>query len=157
MMKPKYPLAVSILAVVLAAAFVVSCDRGDKSGSEPASTPKSTNASVGQKLNDAVVTARESLGQSKEQFVAAAETRLQQLDTKLDALRAKVSTLNADAKAEGEKAVEALKEQRAKLGTKLDEAKQASQESWREVKAGFDAAWQEIEKGYENLKAKFNG
>jgi DNA repair exonuclease SbcCD ATPase subunit len=154
MMKMKCPLTVSMLAAV---ALVTSCDSANKSDSEPAAVPKPTNASIGQDLKGAVVTARESLGETKEQFVASAEKKMQQFDSKLTALQAKVSTMAADAKAEGDKAVEALKEQRAKLGSKLDEAKQASQETWREVKAGFEAGWQEIEKGYESLKSKVNG
>ena len=41
----------------------------------------------------------------------------------------------------------------APLPARLDLA----QETWTQVKAGFDAAWQDIEKGYEKLKAKVSG
>lgn len=155
MIKLRYPLTVAALAAVAVA--VVSCDSANKSDNDPASTPKTTNASARQELKEAVVAARESLGESKDQFLAEAEMKLKQFDVKLTELSVKASVLATDAKSESTQAVEALKNQRAKLGSKLEEVRQAGQENWRQMKAGFEAAWQDIEKGYDTLKLKVSG
>lgn len=155
MMKPRYPLTVAALAALAVA--VVSCDSANKSDNDPASAPKTTNASARQEIKEAVVAARESLGESKDQFLAEAEMKLKQFDVKFTELSAKAAGLAAEAKPASAQAVETLKDQRAKLGGKLEEVRQAGQENWRQMKAGFEAAWQDIEKGYDTLKLKVSG
>jgi len=154
-MKLKY--CMTALAV---SAGLLGCEKSNEANLGALDAPPATNVTaseVKQEVHEALTATKAYLSANKDQFVASAEVKLRQLDAKIAELGAKAQTLQADAKAESAKAVDALKEQRAKLGEKLEEVKKASQETWQDVKAGFDTAMSELEKTYENLKAKFNG
>jgi DNA repair exonuclease SbcCD ATPase subunit len=159
-MKLIYPIIVLVVSLAL-----LGCDKPQTEAerAKPETDLGSatiTNISaqaVKQEIREAVTATKQYAGESKEQFLASAEVRLQLLDAKINELRARTETLQADAKAEGAKAVDALKEQRAKLGEKFDEMKKASQDAWGDAKGGFETALSEIEKAYDNLKARFNG
>ncbi len=136
---------------------LLGCEKANEANLDAPPATNITARELKQEARDVVVATKDYLTSNKDQFVASAEVKLKQLDARIAELGAKAETLQADAKAEGTKAVDALKEQRAKLGVKLDEVKKASQETWQDVKAGFDTAMNELEKAYDNLKAKFKG
>lgn len=144
----KYTLAAATASVLLA-----GCER---SSNERPSFPR-TNAvhEMRKQTNETVDAAKARLTETKEQFVAATQEQLHQLDQKLAELGAKAETLKDDAKAEANKALATLREQRVQLGQKFDELQKSSQEAWKDVKAGFDAAYAELEKAYDNAKGKF--
>ena len=150
-MKLKY--CMTALAVSLG---FLGCEKPNEANLDALSATNITAREVKQEVREALAATRDYVSANKDQFVASMEEKLKQLDEKIAELGAKAQTLQADAKTEGTKAVDALKEQRVKLGEKLEEVKKASQETWQGVKAGFDTAMTELEKAYENLKAKFN-
>ena len=67
----------------------------------------------------------------------------------LDQLAAKIEKSSDTAKAEAKPKLDALRGQAAKLNKKLDEARNATESTWDDVKAGF-------KKGYAELKDGFN-
>lgn len=150
-MKPRY--CITVLAVSVG---LLGCDKSNEASLDRPAT-NVTAREVKQEVREAIAAGKEYLSSNKDQFVASAEVKLKQLDAKIAELGARAQTLQADAKAETTKAIDALSEQRAKLGDKLEAVKQASQETWQDVKAGFESALSEVEKAYDNLKAKFNG
>jgi ribosome-associated translation inhibitor RaiA len=152
-MKPKY--CMIVLAVVSVGSL--GCEKSNEANLDALSATNVTAREVKQEVREALTATRDYVSANKDQFVAATEEKLKQLDSKIAELGVKAQSLQADAKVEGTRAVDALKEQRVKLGEKLEEVKKASQETWQDVKAGFDTAMNELEKTYENLKAKFNG
>jgi len=145
------------MTALAVSAGLVGCEKSNEANLDALSTTNVTAREVKQEAREALTATKAYLSANKDQFVASAEVKLGQLDAKIAELGAKAQTLQADAKAESAKAVDALKEQRANLGEKLEEVKKASHETWQDVKAGFDTAMTELEKTYENLKAKFNG
>lgn len=92
---------------------------------------------------------------NKDQFVAAVEQKLRDVDTKIDELGRRLETLTADAKTEANKALDSLREKRAQMGPRLEELKKSSQQTWNDVKSGFETAMGELEKAYQNAKSKF--
>ena len=145
------------MAALAVSIGLLGCEKSNEANLDAPPATNITARELKQEVRDVVVATKYYLSTSKDQFVVSAEVKLKQLDAKIAELGVKAEMLQADAKAEGMKAVDALKEQRAKLGVKLEEVKKASQETWQEVKAGFDTAMSEVEKAYDNLKAKFNG
>jgi hypothetical protein len=135
---------------------LLGCEKSNEANLDAPPT-NVTAREVKQEVREALTATKDYLSANKDQFIASTEVKLKQFDAKIAELGVKVQTLQADAKDEGAKAVDALKEQRSKLGEKLEDVKKSSQETWQDAKAGFDTAMNELEKAYENLKAKFNG
>jgi predicted nucleic acid-binding Zn-ribbon protein len=141
------------IAAAVSTAFL-GCD------TKPPGDPNvpATNASgrdLRQEMRERTDATKASVAEGKDQFVAAVQTKLNQLDQQIAELGAKLGTLSEQAKPEGEKALVTLKEQRAQLGQKFDALKESSQAAWKDVKAGFESAYAELEKAYQNAKAKF--
>jgi hypothetical protein len=67
----------------------------------------------------------------------------------LDQLATKIEKSRAAAKTEAKPKLQALRDEAAKLTQQLDTAKNATESTWGDVKAGFA-------KGYDELKAGFN-
>ena len=92
---------------------------------------------------------------TKEQFIAAMETKLKTFDTMIEAYANKAGGYQADAKTQADQALAALREQRGKLTGKFDELKKSGAEAWNDLKSGFDTAVGEMDKAFENAKTKF--
>jgi uncharacterized lipoprotein NlpE involved in copper resistance len=97
-----------------------------------------------------------SAAQTKDEFLASMDRKMKDLDAGIDDLSKKAEGYTGDAKAEADKTLASLREQRATLGTKYDELKQSSEAAWQDTKAGFQTAWDDLERAYENAKSKFS-
>lgn len=82
--------------------------------------------------------------------------KLAECDTRIAELAAKSEGYKDDAKIQADQTLASLKEQRGKLNENLEAFKQASADTWQDMKAGLTTAMDELEKAYENAKAKFN-
>ena len=94
------------------------------------------------------------LAQGRDAFVASAETSLKQLDAEIDRLAAKTSSLAGDAKAKGEEMLASLRQKRLETNAQLDKIKAASQETWADVKTGFDNSMLELKKAFDDVKTR---
>jgi hypothetical protein len=95
-------------------------------------------------------------GQSKDDFMAAMDRQMKELDAKIDDLSQKAANLKDDAKVQADKALDALRADRDAARKKYDDLKQSSQDNWDKTKAAFQAAWSDVEKAYDDARAKFN-
>ena len=84
----------------------------------------------------------------KAAFVDKMQSQLAEINRDLDALSEKIEKASDEAKAEAKPKLQALREQAAKLDKQLDEAKNATESTWGDVKAGF-------QQGYAELKDQF--
>ena len=139
----KSKLCLTVLATALA---LVGC-----SNSNDQTAAGSTNDAT-----SAASTPANSAAQTKDEFLAAMDRKMKDLDAGIDDLSKKAEGYTGDARAEADKTLAALREQRAALGTKYDELKQSSEAAWEDTKAGFQTAWDDLEKAYENAKSKFS-
>jgi len=85
----------------------------------------------------------------KTEFVATMQRQLDEINRDLDQLAAKIEKTSDAVKADAEPKLQALRDQAAKLRKHLDVAKNATESTWDDVKAGFT-------KGYSELKDGFN-
>lgn len=154
-MKLQYSFTALVLALLLA-----GCDRSDQTGSGTSSSSppekETTGRDVKREAQETVDTTKQYLADNKDEFVAAVEKKLHDLDARIAELRGKAAPLKEDAKAEADKLMTALNQKRSELNEQLDGLKQTSKEKWAEAKAAFETAFADLEKAYENTKAKFS-
>src|SRR5689334_12365750 len=99
------------LTAFAASLVLLGCDH-DKpaaSGTPPEST---TTEVVKKQIKDAATASKEYVLNAKDQFVAAAEPKLKAFDEKMDELGRKAGSLTAEAKTEGTKALDLMREKR---------------------------------------------
>jgi uncharacterized protein (DUF3084 family) len=151
-MKPK-----PFLAACVAAASLTGC--ADTDPSDLVSQPL-TNVSareVRRETREAVDAARQFTAENKERFLASTEAKLKECGQKIADFDAKLATLAYDynAKAEGTKALDALREKRTQLGQQLEKLRQCSEEAWQDAKTAVESAAAEVDKTYEHAKSRF--
>jgi chromosome segregation ATPase len=126
---------------VAAAAFVAGCNK-EPTTSQQLDQIQADTKKAAQDMKDYTFA-------QKTEFVAKMQGQLDEINRDLDQLAAKIEKANDAAKAEANPKLQALRDQAAKLNTQLDTAKNATESTWDDVKAGF-------KKGYSELKDGFN-
>jgi hypothetical protein len=94
--------------------------------------------------------------ETKDEFISATTKKLADLDTKIAELTQKSEGLKDDAKVQADQALATLREQRDTVKQKFDQAKAATNDAWKEFKAGVELAMNQLENAYENAKSKLN-
>ncbi len=85
----------------------------------------------------------------KAEFLTNMQTELDGINRDLDQLAARIEKASDTTKAEAKPKLQALRDQMAKLNIQLDAARNATESTWGDVKAGF-------KQGYSDLKDGFN-
>jgi septal ring factor EnvC (AmiA/AmiB activator) len=151
-MKHKYNMKHQQLVVTFLAisAFVVGC----KPSAEQSTTD--TRAATAQQFDQVKKETKEAAQDMKDfafaqkaEFVKKMQGQLDAINQDLDQLAAKIEKASDAAKAEAKPKLQTLRDQTAKLTKQLDEAKNATESTWGDVKDGF-------KKGYSELKDGFN-
>lgn len=88
----------------------------------------------------------------KSAFVETMQAQLAALNRDLDQLSAKVENSTGNAKAEAKPKLQALRDQADKLNQQLDKAKNASESTWDDVKAGTKKAYGELADGFQQAR-----
>jgi hypothetical protein len=133
----------------------VGCGRNEQAQNETASNTTVTAREVQERYKSAAEATKTYVTENKDEFLAATDKRLKELDTKISDLAKKSESYTDDAKVEADKALTALREQRKTANEKFEEVKKSSAEAWKEVKAGFESVLADLEKAYEDIKSKF--
>ena len=137
-----------------AAVLLVGCGPSEPPQPTTESPPSAT--AVKEKVKEAATATKDYLAGSKDEFVATMNQKLAECDARIAELTAKSAGYKDDAKVQADQALASLKEQRGKLNEKFEAFKQASADTWQDMKAGLATAMEELEKAYESAKAKFN-
>jgi hypothetical protein len=145
------------LAACVAAVGLTGCADTDPSDANSQPLTNVSAREVRKETREAVDTARQFTAENKEKLLASAEEKLKECGQKIADLDAKLAALAYDygAKAEGSKALDALREKRTQLGQQLEKLRQCSEEAWLDAKAAVEAAAAEVDKSYENAKSRF--
>lgn len=143
------------VVALVGTAALTGCHESERSGN---SSLPSTNVSareVKKEAREALDVTKAYAAERKNQFVASMKLELLEWDQKIGELGKRLETLEGEAKAEGNKALDSWRAQRAQVGQKLEELKTSGQEFGEDVKASLESGAAELEKAYENLKSKF--
>lgn len=134
----------TLLTLISAAALAVGCNDA-KTTTKQIDKVQEKTAETAQDIKDY------SFAQ-KPEFIAKMESQLAEINKDLDQLTAKVDKSSAAAKAEAQPKLQALRDQTAKLNKQLDEAKNATESNWSEVKTGFKKGVNEVKEGFHNAR-----
>jgi predicted small secreted protein len=93
--------------------------------------------------------------EKKEEYQHALSRQRQELDVKIDELKAKARRASDAVKAEFARDMEALDRQKAVLAQKMEAVKASSASAWNDVKAGANSAMDSVKQTYEKAKARF--
>ena len=88
----------------------------------------------------------------KAEFVATMQTQLAEINRDLDLIAAKIEKADEAAKAEATPRLQALRAQAAQLNTHLDDARNATESTWDDVKAGFNQGYSELKEGFNQAR-----
>ena len=143
-------LAITFLAMT---AFAVGC----KPSAEQSATD--TREATAQQFDKAKTETKEAAQDMKDytlaqkaEFVEKMQGQLAEINRDLDQLTAKVEKASDAAKAEAKPKLQALRDQTAKLSKQLDEAKNATESTWGDVKTGFSKGYSEVKDGFNQAR-----
>lgn len=131
-----------VLAFLSAAGLMVGCDK-PQSASQQMDDVQEKTAAAAQDLDE-----RDYTYAQKSEYTAQMESRLAEINRDLDRLEAKIEKSSDAAKAEAKPKLQALRDQSAKLKTKLGEARSATESNWDSVKAGTKEAYNDLKDGF---------
>jgi len=135
-----------VSAIFAVAAILLGCKPSDE---------KSTAAQF-DKVKEETKSAAEEIKNytyaQKNEFVAKMQSQLAKINRDLDEISVKVEKSSAEAKAEWKPKLQALRHQADNLKKQLDEAKNATESTWDEVKAGSKKAYGELKGGFHRAR-----
>ena len=139
-MIPKNMLPVFIAVTALA----VGCNR------EPSTAQQIENIKA--ETKEAARDMKDYTFAQKAEFTEQMQRQLAEINRDLDQLSAKIEKSSDAAKAEAKPKIEALREQAARLTKQLDVAKDATESTWNDVKAGFKKGYGELKDGFQQAR-----
>jgi cytochrome c556 len=143
-------LAIALLAL---SAFAVGC----KPASEP-SAPEARDATARQferaerQTQEAARELNDYTYAQRAEFVTTMQGQLNAIQRDLDELEAKIERSSDAAKAEAQPRLKALRDQASRLNTHLDEARDATESTWDNVKAGFKEGYSDLKDGFTQVR-----
>ena len=118
-----------------------------------------TSRDVKREVNEAVDAVSKYADQTREEYQAAMQKKLDELDVQIAELQAEADAASQeaedDAKHEYEEAMATLKEKRQAMANKLTELKSAYDDAWRDVAEGVDAAWDDVSAAFKSAAGRF--
>jgi ABC-type transporter Mla subunit MlaD len=149
-MEPK-TLAITLLAI---AALAVGC----KPASKPPVTDETRRATerqfdrVQQETTAAAQEINDYTYAQRDEFVTTMQAQLNEINRELDQLAAKIEKAGDQAKTEASPRLDALREQTAKLNQQLDNAKNATESTWDDIKAAVKTGYGEVKEGFNQAR-----
>lgn len=138
-----------LIALLAVSACAVGCKPStQQSVTETRETTERQFDKVKKETKEAAQEMKDYAYAQKAEFVANMQAQLDEINRDLDQLAARIEKSSDAAKAEAKPKLEALRDQTAKLTKQLDQAKDATESTWGDVKDG-------VKKGYDELKDGF--
>jgi TolA-binding protein len=123
--------------------LVPACSWNEPSRLEAASQEESTKANT------------EAQQREREEYLKSIQAKLDEYDNKFDSLDARVSKMNGTEKDDFKKMIQQLQDQKKRIATQLDSAKNASPGAWRVIKADVDSRLTKLERSYQDVSKKY--
>lgn len=137
----KYPLLIVTLAVLSA-----GCDPAPTSTSSPSSFPTRTAT------NAAMPEVKDYPFARKADFTAKMRTELAEINRELDLLGAKIEQSGEAVKSAAQPKFKGLRELSDKFKNQLEDAGNASESTWEDVKSGTAKAFESLKEGFQQSR-----
>jgi outer membrane murein-binding lipoprotein Lpp len=93
--------------------------------------------------------------EDREAYIRKMKDQLRKLGARIDSLAAKAKAATADAKAEYERQLPALREKQRIAQQRLDELERAGGAAWEELKYGLESAFTDLSSALDRAALKF--
>jgi outer membrane murein-binding lipoprotein Lpp len=93
--------------------------------------------------------------EKKEEYQRTLAAQMQELDSKIDELKARAGRASDTVKAEFARDMEVLDRQKAVLAEKMEAVRASSASAWTDAKAGANSALDSVRQTYERARARF--
>ena len=113
-----------------------------------------SNEKVKKETKDAVEASKDS-AQKKAEYQKRVESQLDEFVRGINELKMKAEKSGAKAKAELDKEIAAVEQQKEVVSKKLSELKSSSAEAWDDFKSRMDSALNELKKSYDRAVSRF--
>ena len=133
-----------VITFLSIAAFAVGCKK-EETTSQQLDKVKQETKEAAQDMKDYTFA-------QKAEFTEKMQAQLDEINRDLDQLAAKIEKSSDAAKAEAKPKLQALRDQTAKLTKQLDEARNATESTWGDVKAGFKKGYSELKDGFQQAR-----
>ena len=91
----------------------------------------------------------------RDQYTQKAKVQIDQWNAEIDKMKARFDEAEADAKIEYRKQLDAMRAQRDEAEVKLKEMRNASNDAWNDMQAGFDKAWDSMSGAFDSAMSRF--
>jgi len=134
-----------LLSLFAVSALAAGCEQSEKAATE-------NQAATAKQLKEAGQSMKDYTYAQKTAFVEATQTQLAAINRDLEQLAAKIEKCSDAAKAEATPKLQAVREQADKLNQQLDKAKNATESTWDDVKAGTRKAYGELKDDFQQAR-----
>lgn len=90
----------------------------------------------------------------KQNYIDKAKARLEQWESEIEKLRAKMEEAGADAKIEYRDELDELRKHRTEAKEKLSKLAEVGDDAWDDVRHGLEAAWDRVESAFKKAKSR---
>lgn len=142
-------LLITLLAV---SAFAVGCQPSEPSATETHEATAKQMDKVKAETKEAAQDMKDYTYAQKTEFVEKMNGQLAEINRDLDQLSAKIEKANDAAKAEAKPKLQALRDQADILNQQLDKAKNATESTWDDVKAGSKKAYNDLKDSFQQAR-----
>ncbi|GBD97828.1 MAG TPA: coiled coil domain-containing protein [Nitrospirae bacterium] len=94
-------------------------------------------------------------GASKKAYIEKLEAKLREWSVDIDKLKEKAGNSEAKIREEFHKRIEDLQIKREDIKKRLRKLKEASGETWKDLRSGTEDLWQDMKAAIEKVKSKF--
>lgn len=91
----------------------------------------------------------------REDYVRKMEAKLEQWNAEIDTLIVKAALAEAELKTEYNEQIEALRNKQIEARVKLEALRDASDEAWKDMRAGVEMAWDSVGEAINSALSRF--
>jgi hypothetical protein len=129
--------SIACIVVLGAAVGAGGCETSEAKPSAGVATESAEQQQIKQEATEAIQAAKDYAYAKRAEFVKDMQEELATINRTLKELTAKVARSNKAAKADAEAKLQALRDTAAELNSQLENARNAQETAWRQVKADF--------------------
>ncbi len=93
--------------------------------------------------------------ESRDAYIQKMQTKLKEWSSEIDKLKARADASETKIRTEYSRQVEELRARREDIRKRMEEMRDAGEESWQELRTGTEKAWNEMKTSLEKAVAKF--
>ena len=118
-------------------------------------TPKTDTESAQQVDKNRSMATEQQLKLMRDEFAAKLQQELNEMNTRLNELKAKALTLSGQAREKIDREVQSLEQEQKVAAQKIEELKAATSEKWDELKVGAADTMERLQRAYQKAKEEF--